>query len=99
MKEKTKTIFTFKFPYSFPRYSRREVLVYLSPHGRGPRELRGITENLISVFCRWSGTSSTQLCPVGLSVSTSSPGLCFQMLQMCEYVWVPEGGMYTVLLT
>lgn len=99
MKEKTKTVFTIKFPRSFPRYSRREAPVSLSPHGRGPRELRGITEDLISVFCHWSGTPSAQLCPVGLPVSASSSGLHFQMLQMCEYVWVPGKDMCAVLLT
>lgn len=92
MKEKTKTIFTFKFSHSFPTVFQREA-------PRVPREPRGIIEDLISVFCHWSGTPSAQLCPVGFPASTSSPGLRFQMLQMCEYVRVPGGDMCAVLLT
>lgn len=66
MKEKKKTIFTFKFPHSFLRAN------FPIPHEQGHRELRGMRENLISVFSHWSRIPSTQLCPMSLPVPTSS---------------------------
>lgn len=56
------------------------------PHEQERRELKGIKKNLISVFCHWSGTPSTQLCPMCLPEPSLSPGLGFQMLQICDCV-------------
>lgn len=83
MKEKKKTLFTFKFPHSFSRVP--------VPHEQGHREQRGINDNLISAFSHWRGTPPTQLCPWAL--------LCPRQAQTCVCVWVPVLEGRAVLLT